>query len=43
MTVFGYAERSDRAALAASGALVFDSMMDLPDLIRTRLARAGES
>lgn len=43
MTVFGYAERSDRAALAASGALVFDSMTDLPDLIRTRLVRAGES
>lgn len=43
MTVFGYAERSDRAALAASGAVVFDSMTDLPGLIRTCPVWAGES
>jgi HAD superfamily hydrolase (TIGR01509 family) len=43
MTVFGYAERSDHAALAASGAVVFDSMTDLPALIRMRPLRAGES
>jgi HAD superfamily hydrolase (TIGR01509 family) len=33
MTVFGYSERADRSALAAHGAVVFDSMLDLPDLI----------
>lgn len=43
MTVFGYAERSDRAALAANGAVVFDSMTDLPGLLRTGPVRAGES
>ena len=43
MTVFGYAERADRAALAANGALVFDSMTDLPGLIRARPRRIGES
>lgn len=43
MRVFGYAERSDRAALAASGAVVFDSMTDLPGLIRERPVRTGES
>ena len=43
MTVFGYAERSDRTALAAHGAIVFDSMMDLPGLIRAPVVQAGES
>ena len=36
MTVFGYTERSDGAALAAHGAVVFESMMDLPRLICER-------
>jgi len=43
MTVFGYAARSDHAALSASGAVVFDSMTDLPGLIHTPAVRAGES
>jgi HAD superfamily hydrolase (TIGR01509 family) len=34
MTVFGYAKRSDRTALAAAGAkFVFDTMQELPDVI----------
>ena len=33
MAVLGYAERSDRSALAAAGATVFHHMRDLPDLI----------
>lgn len=34
MTVFGYAERSDRVALAAAGAtFVFDQMQNLPEAI----------
>ena len=43
MTVFGYAARSDHAALSASGAVVFDSMTDLPGLIHTPAVWAGES
>jgi len=43
MTVFGYVERSDRAALAANGAVVFDSMTDLPGMIRAPVVQAGES
>jgi len=43
MTVFGYAGRSDRAALAAQGAVVFDSMKDLPGWIRTCGVRAAEA
>jgi len=43
MTVFGYAERSDRAALGANGAVVFDSMADLPGLLRASSARVGDS
>jgi HAD superfamily hydrolase (TIGR01509 family) len=42
MTVFGYAERSDRTALAAHGAVVFDSMAELPGLLKASEMRAGE-
>jgi len=34
MTVFGYAELSDSRKLADSGAVVFRSMEELPDLLR---------
>ncbi len=43
MTVFGYAGRADREILAAHGAVVFDSMAELAELIDTSAVRAGES
>ena len=39
MTVFGYAERSDGAVLDAHGAVVFESMAELPRLIREQPVR----
>jgi HAD superfamily hydrolase (TIGR01509 family) len=42
MTVFGYAERTDRDALQAHGAVVFESMADLPRLVREQpVAKEG--
>ena len=40
MQVFGYVERSDPAALAAAGAVVFDEMSALPGLLREGISPA---
>jgi HAD superfamily hydrolase (TIGR01509 family) len=34
MTVFGYTERSDELLLKKEGAVIFDNMLDLPDLLK---------
>ena len=39
MTVFGYAELADRDDLAGQGAVVFDDMGHLPDLLAQAPAR----
>ena len=46
MRVYGYAERTEAASLARAGAVVFDSMDDLPGLLAgdgERAAQAGGS